>query len=120
MRRDLLVDGLQDDIELWVARACRKTARGRGAQDVTVLDRKAKHLGKARFARAEEAGDPDGDPFMRLLRSLLILFQHLHEVLLYRVRDNILANFGSDDVGVGLVDLDDLLDLPSDVIRENG
>ena len=118
MRRDLLVDGFQDDFELWVTRACGKTARSRGAQDVTVLDRKAKHLGKARFARTEEAGDPDRDSFMGLLRSLLILFQHLHEVLLYRVRYHILVDFGGDDVGVGLVNLDDLLDLPSDVIRE--
>ena len=37
-----------------------------------------------------------------------------------RVGDDILVDFGGDDLLVGLVDLDDLLDLPIDVVCEKG
>ena len=83
-----------------------------------VLDRQAEQLRERRLARTEEAGHPDGDAFVRLLRRLLVPLEHLHEMPLDGVGDDVLVDFGGDDVLGGLVDLDDLLDLPGDVVGE--
>src|SRR5262249_32015503 len=81
MRRNFLVDGFQNNIQLWITRSRCKTVRGRNTQNVAVLNRKTKYLGKARFAGAEEARYPDSHSLVGFLCSLMIPFQYLHEVL---------------------------------------
>jgi hypothetical protein len=56
------------------------------------------------------------DAFVRLLRRLLIALEHLHEMPLDGVGDDVLVDFGGDYGLGGLVDLDDLFDLPVDVV----
>jgi hypothetical protein len=118
VRGDFLVDGIEDNAELVVVCPRREQLRGWRPHDVAVFDRKPQHLGEAGLAASEEAGDPDGDAFVRLLRGFLIALQHPNKVFLDRVGHDVLADFRSNPVGRGLVDLDDLLDLPGDVVVE--
>ena len=61
---------------------CRRalSANGQPARSPSigpVLDRKAEHLGEAGLAGAEEAGHPDGDAFVRLVRGLRVALEDL-------------------------------------------
>ena len=79
---------------------------------------KTEVLGEARLTGAEEAGDPDRDAFVRLLGRLPVALQDLGEVAADGVGDDVLGEFVADDLLVGLVDLDDLLDAAGDVVGE--
>jgi hypothetical protein len=85
---------------------------------VRFCEREAEHLGEARLARAEEAGDPDGDALVRLVGRLPVARRMLECSGADGVRDDVLADLLADDGFVGLVDLDDLFDATVDVVGE--
>jgi len=55
---------------------------------------------------------------VRLVRRLSVRVKNAGEVQTNRVRDYVLVDFVADDLLVGLVDLDDLLDTTMDVVGE--
>ena len=57
-------------------------APGRGSP---VLQRQPEELGEARLAGAEEAGDPDADALVRLVRRLAVALEDRAEVVADRV-----------------------------------
>src|SRR5690606_916234 len=70
--RDLLVDGLEQDLQLLVSGAVGESLGGRLARDRAIRDGEAEHLGEARLTGAKEARDPDGDAVGRLVRCLAV------------------------------------------------
>ena len=85
------------------------------AENRAVLQCVAEVLGERAFARPEEARHPDADAFVRIgwglgdgLEELVVLFTDA-------VGGDVLGDFGMDRLLVGLIDLDDLLDLAAEV-----
>ena len=99
------------------ARSAKRSAGGL-AGDHAVLDRQAEHLREARLTGAEEARHPDGDAFVRLVRRLAVRVEDVRVVRADRVGDDVLVDLVAEDLFVGLVDLDDLLDATMDVVGE--
>ena len=81
------------------------------AQDRAVLEGVAEVLGERTLARAEEARDPDADALVRLGRGLGDRLQQLGVLVPDAVGGDVLGDLGVDRLLVGLIDLDDLLDL---------
>ena len=86
--------------------------------DRAVLEGVAEVLGERAFARAEEAGDPDADALVRLGRGLGDGLEQGVVLVPDAVGGDVLGDLGVDRLLVGLVDLDDLLDLPRQVAGE--
>ena len=108
---DALSDLLQQHLQLCaVAASGTEEFGGAGAKNVAVGQGEAQDLGEARFAGAEEPGDPDTDAFVRVSGSLIEFGEDAQVVLENGVGDDVFLDLGSDDGGVILVDLDDLLD----------
>ena len=82
---------------------------------VAVLQGIAEVLGERAFARAEEAGDPDADAFVRVGRGLGDGLEQMGVLVPDAVGGDVLGDLGVDRLLVGLIDLDDLLDLAAEV-----
>ena len=113
--RDALRDALENDRELVVADAIREQLCGAGAAHILIIQSEAEHFRETRFARPEESGNPNGDTLVRFLRCLKVAFENLDVVLLNRLGGDVFADLLFDDVLIGLIDLDDLLDVTRDV-----
>ena len=100
--------------------ASREALRRRLTRDGVVLDREPQHLREARLAGAEEPGHPDGDAFVGLVRRLTVGLQDLRIELSNRLRHHVLIDLGADHVLVVLIDFDDLLDAPPNIVGKEG
>ena len=87
-------------------------------EDGTILERQPQVLREARLTGAKEARYPDRDPFVRLVGRLRIVVEDLHHLVLDGIRHDVLAKLFTNDLFVGLVDLDHLLDASGDVVCE--
>ena len=93
----------------------REQVGGAIARERSVLEREPEELGEARLAGSEEAGDPDADALVRLVRRLRVALEDRAEVGADRVGGDVFVDLLADELLVGLVDLDDLFDVPLDV-----
>jgi len=111
MRRNLFVDGLQQDLQLVVAGALAESSSRGHAFDSSILDRKPEHLGETRLTRAKEPGDPNRYTFVRLVWGLGVSIEDVRIVTPNRWGNDILIDLIAQDCLGRLIDLDHLLDL---------
>ena len=95
-------------------RACEQLGSA-VARERSVLERQSEVLGEARLTGSEEAGHPDADALVRLVRRLRVALEDRAEVGADGVGGDVLGELLADELLVGLVDLDDLFDVPLDV-----
>jgi hypothetical protein len=118
--RDLLVDGLEQDLELLVARAVGEALGGRLARDGAIRDERPSILAKLDLPEPKKPETQMAMPSCRLVRCLAVRLEDAGVVRADRVRDDVLVDLVADDLFVGLVDLDDLFDATVDVVGEQG
>ena len=111
----MLGDRLEQHGDRVVADPCGEQIGSAVARERSVLERQPEVLGEARLTGAEEAGHPDADALVRLVRRLRVALEDRAEVGADGVGGDVLGELLADELLVGLVDLDDLFDVPLDV-----
>jgi hypothetical protein len=82
---------------------------------LSVFQGVAKILGKRTFPRAEKARNPDANALVRLCWGFGNRFEKLGVLIANAICGNIFCNFLIHRLLVGLIDLDDLLDLAIEI-----
>jgi hypothetical protein len=107
-------------VHLVVASPLSEAVTGRLPVDDPVLNGQTEHLREAGLAGPEEARHPDGDAFVWLVRRLPVRVEDACVVTANGIGDDVLVDLVENALFVGLIDLDDLLDAPTDVVSEEG
>lgn len=114
----LLGDVAEQNLDLGIAGTLGEDPRRTFTDDRAVLEGETEVLRKARLTGTEEARYPDSDAFVGLLGRFPVALQDLCQVTTDGVGDHILGELVMDDLLVGLVNLDHLLDVAGDVVGE--
>lgn len=85
------------------------------AQHLAIGEDVAQVFRERRFAGTEETGDPDANPFGGVRPRLVDRLQQITVVALDVVGGDVLGDFRGDELLVQLIELDDLLDLLTEV-----
>jgi hypothetical protein len=118
LRRHLQVDQVEQLADLLLADLPLEEGGEVLAEHPAVLEGVAEVLGERTLARAEEPGDPDPHALGRLGGGLGDGLQELAVLVPDAVGGDVLGDLGVDRRLVGLIDLDDLLDLAAEVTGE--
>ena len=115
---DLLIDGLEQDLDLRVLAALGEQLARALAEDVPVGDGQSGVLGVTTFPRPEEASDPDRDGLAGVAPGGEVVLEKGLQVREDRMGDDIFVQLVADERLVSLVDLDDLFDPAVDLAGE--
>ena len=94
----------------WRVHPLREALRGRPPENRRVRQQVTEHLRIGGLAGTEESAYPDVRDLARLEDRLLVGVEHLPEAVQDVIRCDVLIELKGDDVLVGEIDLDDLLD----------
>ena len=112
----LLVDVLEQDLNLVVAEPVPDQFCGAGVLNVGVGQCYTQHFGKAGLTRAEKPGGPHPDGLVGLIEGFVVFLEDFGEVAPDRCGRDVFLDLLLDHPLVGLVDLDDLLDVAADIV----
>src|SRR5262249_9401158 len=82
------------------------------AREHSILERETEVLGKARLTGSEEARYPDTDALVRLVRRFRVALEDRAVVRANGIGCDVLGELLTDELLIGLVALDDFLDVP--------
>ncbi len=106
----LLMDDVQQRLGSRRLRTSEEALSCRLAEEIPVFEQVPQHLGEARLARTEEAADPDVGLLARHRQTLAVGLEHPGQRVDDVLCGDVLVDLIRDDLFVGELDLDDLLD----------
>ena len=113
---NFLVDGFQQHLKLVIAGTLCEALAGWNPCHRPVLDRKAEHLRETGLTGSEESRHPDGNTFVWFIGRLPVRVKNMGVVRPNSVSHDVLVDLVTQDIVIGLIDLDDLLDPTMDVV----